>query len=110
MGLGERLAKIRKEKGYTQKNLAYKLSVSQQVISNIERDASTPDIGFLIHLADLYNMSLDELMERRVNVKKYDGIEESILNIIRQLDKTGKELSLDLVNQVAKYQGNKDEK
>lgn len=110
MELGERLAIIRKENGYTQKYLADKLNVSQQVISNIERNASTPDIDFLIHLADLYCMSLDSLFERQISTKKYDSVEECIMKVVKQLDKTGKELSLGLVNQVAKYQGNKDEK
>ena len=54
MQIGERLAKIRKERGLTQKDLADKLSMSQQVISNIERNASMPDIVFLEGLADLY--------------------------------------------------------
>ena len=110
MELGERLAIIRKENGYTQKYLADKLNVSQQVISNIERNASTPNIDILIHLADLYCISLDSLFERQISTKKYDSVEERIMKVVKQLDKTGKELSLGLVNQVAKYQGNKDEK
>lgn len=110
MELGERLAQIRKEKSYTQKNLADKLNVSQQVISNIERNASTPDIDFLLNLADLYSMSLDALIERQIAIEENDCVEERIMNIIKNLDDTGKELSLSLVNQVAEHQGNKDEK
>ena len=37
MELGERLAKVRKEKGFKQKDLAERLNMSQQVISNILR-------------------------------------------------------------------------
>ncbi|WP_456080003.1 helix-turn-helix domain-containing protein [Mogibacterium sp.] len=110
MELGERLAKIRKEKGYTQNNLANKLNVSQQVISNIERNASTPDIDFLLHLADLYRMSLDALVERHVITENNDAVEERLMDIIKRLDDTGKELSLSLVNQVAEYQGVKNGK
>ena len=61
MELGERLAKVRKEKGFKQKDLAERLNMSQQVISNIERNATAPDIEFLSGVADLYGMSLDEL-------------------------------------------------
>lgn len=110
MELGERLAKVRKEKGFKQKDLADKLNVSQQVISNIERNATAPDIDFLMSVADLYCMSLDELIERQVVPKDGNGVEQRIMSIIKKLDDTGKELSLSLVNQVAQHQGNNDAK
>ncbi len=110
MEIGERLAKVRKEKGYKQKDIADKLNVSQQVISNIERNATSPDINFLRGLADLYGMSLDELIGRQVTPKQGKGIEQEIMSIIEKLDDTGKELSLSLVNQVAQHQGNNEAK
>ncbi len=110
MELGERLAKIRKEKGYKQKEIADLLNVSQQVISNIERNATAPDIDFLKGIADLYCMSLDELIERQVVPRQGNGVEQRIMSIIEKLDDTGKELSLSLVNQVAQHQGNNDAK
>ena len=58
MELGERLAKVRKEKGFKQKDLAERLNMSQQVISNIERNTTAPDIEFLslslIHILAAY--------------------------------------------------------
>ncbi len=110
MQIGERLAKIRKERGFTQKDLADKLSVSQQVISNIERNASMPDIDFLEGVADLYEISLDELIGRKVVPKDGNTLEQQIMSIIEQMDDTGKELSLGLVNQVAQHQGNSNAK
>lgn len=110
MELGERLAKVRKEKGYKQKDIADLLNVSQQVISNIERNATAPDIDFLTGVADLYCMSIDELIERQVVPKQGNGVEQRIMSIIEKLDDTGKELSLSLVNQVAQHQGNNDAK
>ena len=61
-------------------------------------------------MADLYSMSLDALIERQIAIEENDCVEERIMNIIKNLDDTGKELSLSLVNQVAEHQGNKDEK
>lgn len=110
MEIGERLAKVRKEQGYKQKDIADKLNVSQQVISNIERNATSPDIDFLLGLADLYCMSLDELIDRQVTSREGNGIEQRIMSIIEKLDDTGKELSLSLVNQVAQHQGNNEAK
>ena len=110
MQIGERLAKIRKERGLTQKDLADKLSMSQQVISNIERNASMPDIVFLEGLADLYEISIDDLIGRKVIPKDGNNLEQQIMSIIEQMDDTGKELSLGLVNQVAQHQGNNNAK
>lgn len=110
MEIGERLAKVRKERGYKQKDIADKLNVSQQVISNIERNATSPDINFLRGLADLYCMSIDELIERQNTPKEGNGIEQRILSIIEKLDDTGKELSLRLVDQVAQHQENNEAK
>ena len=53
MTLGERLAKIRKENNYRQKDLSVILNVSQQVISNIERNRTAPDIELLKAVADV---------------------------------------------------------
>lgn len=105
MKLGERLAKIRNEKEYKQKDIARALDVSQQVISNIERGETSPDIDLLKRLADLYEMSLDELVGRHFNVDNENSIEQRIMNIISTLDDAGKELSYDLLDKVAQHQG-----
>lgn len=61
-------------------------------------------------LADLYCMSLDELIERQIVPKQGNGIEQKIMNIIEKLDDTGKELSLSLIKQVAQHQENNEAK
>ena len=54
--LGNRLASIRKEKGYSQEELAEKLGVSRQAISKWECGEASPDTDNLIELAKIYNM------------------------------------------------------
>jgi transcriptional regulator with XRE-family HTH domain len=110
MTIGERLAKIRKDKGYKQKEIAELLNVSQQIISNIERNITTPDIEILKRTADVYAISLDELIGRRFENYNDNDVTQQIINIVEKMDDTGKELSLDLVNQVAKHQGNNNAK
>ncbi len=110
MQIGKRLAQLRKENGFTQKELANELNATQQVVSNIERNASTPDIDFLRKLADLYGVSLDELIGRKIITKDRNILEQQIINIIGQMDESGKELSLSLVNQVAQHQDKKNAK
>lgn len=110
MKIGERLTQLRKKYGYTQKELADRLNLSQQVVSNIERETTTPDINFLSGVADLYQISLDDVIGRKMTSVTSNNVEQKIMSIIEQMDDTGKELSLSLVNQVAQYQGNKDAK
>ena len=88
--------------------LAEKLNVSQQVISNIERGLTEPDIAFLKGAADLYNISLDQLVGREFIETKSDDLESRIISCIKQMDERGKELSLGLVSQVAQHRGNKN--
>lgn len=62
---GEFLASRRKEKGYTQKDLAAKLFVSDKAVSKWERGLSMPDISLLIPLAELLDVTVTELLEGR---------------------------------------------
>ena len=107
MRIGDRLAELRKQNQYTQKELAQKLNVSQQIISNIERGQTEPDIDFLRDTADLYNISLDQLIGRDISgiEKDSDSIEQQIMDIIKRMDNTEKDLSLGLINHVPQQIG-----
>lgn len=60
--VAERLAALRKAHGYSQEELADKIGVSRQAVSKWERTESSPDTDNLIALANVYEMSLDELL------------------------------------------------
>lgn len=60
--LADRLVALRKEHGYSQEVLAEKLGLSRQSISKWERAEASPDTDNLIALAQVYNMTLDELL------------------------------------------------
>lgn len=106
--LGEHLAALRKKYGYKQAELAAKLNVSQQVISNIECGKSTPDINFLRGAADLYELSLDQLVGRTFSSNGTDDLERQIISYVQQMNVAEKELSLGLVSTVAQHRGNND--
>ena len=103
MSIGEQLAKIRKEKCCTQKELADLLNVSQQTISNIERDQRAPDIELLKGFADVYGISIDVLIGRRFEYNNENDITKRIIDAVDQLDDEGKKLSLELISQVVMY-------
>ena len=59
---GEFIAQLRKEKGYTQKQLAQKLYISDKAVSKWETGVSIPDTALLIPLAQLLDVSVTELL------------------------------------------------
>lgn len=60
--IGTTLTSLRQARGLSQEQLAAKLGLSRQAISNWERDESVPDTANLIALAGLYGVTLDELV------------------------------------------------
>lgn len=60
--IASRLTSLRKDHGLSQEELAEKLGVSRQAVSKWERAESSPDTDNLIALAQLYGVTLDELI------------------------------------------------
>lgn len=61
---GERFTRLRKKLGLKQEDIAVKVNISAQAVSKWENDLSAPDISTLPLLADILNVSLDELLGR----------------------------------------------
>lgn len=61
--LGAFIAALRKEKGLTQKQLAEMLSVSDKTVSHWEREESSPDISLLPVIAEVFEITADELLK-----------------------------------------------
>lgn len=62
MTLAEKILSLRTERGMSQDDLAEKLEVSRQSVSKWETGQSTPDLDRIIRLADLFGVSVDELV------------------------------------------------
>lgn len=60
--IGRFIAKLRKEKKWTQDDLAEKLFVDRTTISKWERGLYIPDVSVLKKMQDLFDVSLDELV------------------------------------------------
>lgn len=58
----DRLIEMRRSRGLSQEELAKELGLSRQAISKWERAESAPDIGNLVALAGIYEVTLDELV------------------------------------------------
>lgn len=101
--IGETIAYLRKEKGMTQNELAEKMNVTDKAVSKWERDLSCPDINTISKLADILDVSVEELLKAKKkensNTKMKDlinlifkavalamGIAVVALNILNQID------------------------
>jgi len=84
MTFSERLANARKEKGFTQSDVAEKLNVSFQAVSLWERGETTPEIDKLVDIASLYQVSTDWLLtgktEERVLFDFQDSLSDRLFN------------------------------
>lgn len=63
---GENLKTLRKQKGFSQEELAARLHVVRQTISKWEKNLSVPDADTLIRLAELLEVSVSELLGTKI--------------------------------------------
>ena len=63
MTLGQNIARLRAQKSLSQGDLADALEVSRQSVSKWETDASIPELDKLLRLAELFGVTLDELVK-----------------------------------------------
>lgn len=77
-GIGNRLKAVRQDRGFTQKQLAGLLGVTEQAVSKWERETSYPDISMLNGISEVMDCSLDYLFQYesgRKNLLDQDSIE-----------------------------------
>lgn len=64
MNLGENIYRLRTQKNMSQGDLAQALDVSRQSVSKWENNSAVPELEKLIRMADLFEVSLDELVAK----------------------------------------------
>lgn len=70
MELGSQIKKHRNELSLSQEDLAEKVYVSRQTISNWENNKSYPDVNSLILLSEVFNTSIDNLIKGDIETMK----------------------------------------
>ena len=71
MEIGKKLKNARVQSGMTQENVAEKINVSRQTISNWENEKSYPDIINVIELSNLYSISLSTEIDNVSKIIKH---------------------------------------
>ena len=85
--LGKKFAELRKLNGFTQDEVAEKLGVSPQAVSKWENDVSCPDIMLLPDIAQLFDITIDELFSDQPTVKTMILPEEQRVDIEKMMFK-----------------------
>lgn len=70
---GDLIAKIRKEKQMTQKEIADKLNISDKTVSKWERGLGCPDVSLLNELAAILEVNVKEILSGEFNLNETNG-------------------------------------
>ena len=82
--IGKKIVSLRKLKNMTQMELADRMGISFQAVSNWERGNSMPDISKLPELAEIFGVSLDELLGEKSSL-----VEAAVENRLEECVKSG---------------------
>lgn len=106
--LGERIKQLREEKGYQQKDVAEKLGITKQALSNYENGTREPNLLTVIEIADLFDVSVEYLLgltteRKRSNKLVFDKNLNRRLSVeIMELIRICKELSPEAIELLRK--------
>ena len=125
--IGKKISQLRKQNGLTQMGLADKLGISYQAVSNWERGATMPDISKLPCLAEIFGITIEEILcdERKGKIVEdiANGDESATENIklrdladlapimkdeqfkqsYKQADKDGEQIDFDTIIKMAPF-------
>ncbi|MCH5340043.1 MAG: helix-turn-helix transcriptional regulator [Acetatifactor sp.] len=93
MQFSAQIKKYRVDMNLSQEELAEKIYVTRQTISNWENDKSYPDIHSLLLLSSLFHVSLDQLIKGDIEIMKREIVDEEI----RKMNKYGTIYSILLI-------------
>lgn len=86
------IAKLRSERGMTQKELSEALNVSDKAISRWETGKGYPDVSSLMALSEFFSVSVNELLSgKRIDIESLSTTaDENVLEVIRKNERINK--------------------
>ena len=84
---------LRKSHNYTQDDLAKKLDISRQAVSKWETGTAIPDLEVLLKISKLYNVTINDILEPKVQPERISDFEQiatiserELKEVLRQFD------------------------
>jgi transcriptional regulator with XRE-family HTH domain len=87
--VGQRLARLRKERGYTQVDIAKKIGIIQTLISDYELDKLRLSAEMAVRYAMALDITVDDLLAPKTAAKRKDSKQPS-LKLVRRMDEIEK--------------------
>jgi transcriptional regulator with XRE-family HTH domain len=89
MTIGEKIKTLRLENNWSQKDLSKQLDLKQSTVANYEKDVRTPNVDILVKLADVFKISMDEMVgyeltgnQRQIKIDQFVPLADHFLNLI----------------------------
>lgn len=82
----ENLKILRKEKGFSQEQLATRLNVVRQTISKWEKGISVPDAELLIQLADVLDVTVSDLLGKKIEITEGQNEKDILASELAKLN------------------------
>ena len=100
--IGQFIKAIRKDKNLTQREVAEKLNISEKTVSKWETGNGLPEVGLMLPLCELLEISVNELLSgERLDEKKYfEKAEQNIMSLIQEKAEAKKKLIISVITAV----------
>ena len=96
---GRFIKAVRKEKNLTQREVAERLGISEKTVSKWETGNGLPEVGLMLPLCELLEISVNELLSgERLDEKKYfEKAEQNIMSLIQEKAEAKKKIILAVI-------------
>lgn len=84
---GRRLARLRKDAGYSQRSLAAEIGISNRMVAYYEAQTDHPPAHLLTPIADALGLTIDQLLGRAVISRRKAPQNERLIRQLRQVEK-----------------------
>ena len=80
--IGKLLQELRKEKGFTQEQLAERMGVARRTVSRWETGSNMPDLDILVELSDFYAVDIREILSgERKGERMNEELKETVMQV-----------------------------
>ena len=97
--IGKFIAKMRKERSYTQRQLADMLGIIDKTVSKGKTGNGLPEVSLMMPLCELLHINVNELLsgERLTDSEYKNKAEENMMNLIREKEENKKKIVLSVI-------------
>lgn len=100
MSFGSNLERLRKNHKLSQAKLGNALGITQQMISSYEKNISSPNMESLIKLSDFFKVSIDDLVDHKIEAAETDASVSQLKHLINTFTKEDIDRCLMILNAI----------